>query len=119
MNRLKVPIYNLTCAGCVHHVELLMRQQDGVVWAMVNFAASEAIVIYDPSAFRLPQFIQSIKRMGYQVGLGEEPAIQLDTKGKGFKLYEWMQHWLEPVMQGFTTYRISSGDIRKTSQPDL
>lgn len=119
MNRLKVPIYNLTCAGCVHHVEQVMRQQDGVVWATVNFAASEAIVIYDPSAFRPSRFIQTIKQLGYQVGLGEEPAIQLYTKCKGFKLNEWMQHWLGHVAQGFTTYRISSGDIRKTSQPDL
>lgn len=118
MKRLRVQIYNLTCAGCVNHVERVLRQQDGVVWAMVNFAAREAIIIYDPVAFRLPRFIQALKRQGYQVGLGDEPARQLDTKGMGHKLYEWMQQWLGSVTRAFPIYRVSSGDIRKTSQPD-
>jgi cation transport ATPase len=37
--RLTVPIRGLTRACCVARVEQAMRQQEGVIWATINFAA--------------------------------------------------------------------------------
>lgn len=119
MNRLKVPINNLFCAGCVSNIERVMRQQDGVVWAMVNFAAGEAVVIYDPVTFRIHRFMQAMRQLGYPVEFCEEPASQLHTKRIKPKLFDWMHQSFQAVTRSVLNGRMSSGAIRNTSQPDF
>lgn len=76
--RLTLPIRGLTCACCVAQVEQEMRQQEGVIWATINFAAGEAIVVYDSATFDLARLSQAVSRLGYEVVLG--PSQLLDLK---------------------------------------
>jgi len=78
MERLTLPIRGLTCACCVARVEQAMRQQEGVIWATINFAAEEAIVVYDSATFELARLSQAVSRLGYEVVLG--PSQLLDLK---------------------------------------
>ena len=73
MKRLKLQIPDLTYAGCVPEIEQVMRQQIGVIWATINFAAGEATVIYDPAVFNSLQFIQAVNSFGFELTRHEEP----------------------------------------------
>lgn len=66
-HRVTVSIKGMTCAGCVARIEQTLRQQEGVVWANINFAASQATVTYDPSAFDMKGLSQAIKELGYEL----------------------------------------------------
>ena len=76
--RLTLPIRGLTCACCVARVEQTMRQQEGVIWATINFAAEEASVVYDSGAFDVARLTQAVSQLGYEVVLG--PSQLLDLK---------------------------------------
>ncbi len=72
MEKLRVRIQNLTCASCVPQIEQVMRQQEGVIWASVNFAAGEATILFDPVAFSAPQLVQAVGLLGFRIVSGEE-----------------------------------------------
>ena len=74
MERLKVTILGLTRASCVPEIEQVMREQWGVVWATVNFAAAEASIVYDPVDFDLARVAQSVGRLGVGLALAQRPA---------------------------------------------
>lgn len=75
--RLTLPLRGLTCAGCVARVEQAMRQQEGVIWATINFAGEEAIVVYDSATFDVAKLTQAVSRLGYEVVLGTSQLLEL------------------------------------------
>ena len=96
MERLKVKIPNLACPSCVPEIEQIMRQQDGVIWAIVNFAAGEATVIYDPAAFSMPQLVQAVDQLGYRIVLDDKPAAsRVGVIGR--KPLARMQQWVQAL----------------------
>lgn len=106
MKRLKLQIPHLTCACCVPDIEQVMRQQAGVIWATISFAAGEATVIYDPAAFKTLQFMQVMNRLGYQVTLDPESTRHSQTIPNNFKPWARMQQWV----QAFSRERLVSHD---------
>jgi copper chaperone CopZ len=92
MKRLKVLLPDLTCANCVREIELVMRQQKGVIWATVNFAARDAKIIYDPAVFSATQFMRAIDQLGHKARFDNEPVRQTQKKpSKPKLLLDWMQ----------------------------
>ncbi len=69
--RMTIPIRGMTSAECVSRVEQALRQQAGVIWASVNFAAGEVTLIYDPATFRLPKLGEVVRELGYDISLKE------------------------------------------------
>jgi copper chaperone CopZ len=41
--------------------------QEGVIWAIVNFAASEATIHYDPSQFNKARMIEAMNKLGFMI----------------------------------------------------
>lgn len=95
MEILRVRILNLTCAGCVPKIEQVMRQQEGVIWAIVNFAAGEATIHYDPAAFSIIRFTRAVDRSGYRTLLGNEPdrisQLGLNKPNPLAQLQQWVR----------------------------
>lgn len=91
MKRLKVLLRDLNCASCVPKIEQVMRQQEGVIWATVNFAAGEAMIIYDPAGFSPSRLVRAVDQLGYQVSFGDEPVRLAHTKPGKTKLLAWMR----------------------------
>lgn len=106
MKRLKLQIQDLTCACCVPDIEQVMRQQAGVIWATISFAAAEVTVIYDPAAFKTLQFMQVMNRLGYQVTLDLESAQYSQTIPNNSKPWTRMRQWV----QTFSRERLVSCD---------
>jgi Cu+-exporting ATPase len=77
--RLTLSIRGLTCACCVKQVERAMRQQEGVIWATMNFAAEEATILYDSTTFDLARLVKTVSRLGYQVVLGTSQLLEFET----------------------------------------
>ena len=75
--RLTVPLQGLTSAAWVADLERVMRQQDGVIWATVNFAAEEANIVYDPAEFDLARLAKAVNEQGCQVVLGAREIANL------------------------------------------
>ena len=97
MKRLKLQIPDLTCAGCVPEIEQVMRQQTGVIWATISFAAGEATVIYDASAFNALQFVRAVNRLGYHVTLDGELTRHSQTALPNSKPFARMQQWVRTL----------------------
>ncbi|GBD07849.1 hypothetical protein HRbin22_00075 [Candidatus Thermoflexus japonica] len=74
IRQMRIPIQGLEDAGKVIPLEEALRQQEGVIWARVNFAAQEVIVLYDPASFRLSRILQMVRSQGYEVALPQWPA---------------------------------------------
>lgn len=72
--QVRIPIRGLQDAGKAISLEEALRQQEGVIWAGVNFAAQEVIVVYHPKSFRLSRILQVVRNQGYEVELPQPSA---------------------------------------------
>ena len=95
MEKLSVKISNLTCASCVPKIEQFMRQQEGVIWAIVNFAAGEATIHFDPAVFSLTRFKRAVDQSGYRTLFGNEPdkgsLIGFNKTNPLAQLQQWLR----------------------------
>jgi cation transport ATPase len=99
MERLTIRIPDLTCAGSVPRIEQVLRQQEGVIWAIVNFAAGEATILYDPLEFEVVQLVQTMRQLRFQVqpnGIHVPENSQNRTIAR--KPLARMQHWVRMLL---------------------
>jgi cation transport ATPase len=101
VKKLKLQIQELICAGCVPEVEQDMRQQRGVIWATINFAAGEVTIIYDPAAFNADLFVQAISNIGFQLTFKDEPAWFPPATTWNTKPLARMQQWVRTLSRSF------------------
>ena len=78
--RVTIPIRGLAGAGGVARTEEVMREQDGVIWATINFAAQEVLVVYDPTTFDVAKLMKAVHELGYELSLGVEQVATLKTR---------------------------------------
>lgn len=67
------PVTGLSCASCAMSVESMLKSQNGVIEATVNFANSSAYVEYQPDISSINDFKTAIQSIGYDL-LIEEAA---------------------------------------------
>ena len=89
MEKINMSVLGLTCASCVPKIEGIMREQEGVIWATVNFAAGKATVVYDPPDFNLARFIRSVRRLGFTLVTERE---QTAPTLLGSVFMPWLHH---------------------------
>lgn len=65
------PITGLSCASCALNVENSLRSQTGVANATVNFAASTALVEYNPEVAVLTEIKSAVQSIGYDIFMDE------------------------------------------------
>lgn len=75
MEKLIVRLPDLICASCVQKIEQVMRHQEGVIWAVVNFAAGQATILFDPAVFNHPRFVQAVNTLGFQIMPVDRSAV--------------------------------------------
>ena len=66
------PVTGLSCASCAISVESMLKAQDGVIDAAVNFANSTAWVEYLPGTSSLVNFKSAIQSIGYDLLIEDE-----------------------------------------------
>jgi len=62
-----LPIEGMTCASCVAHVQLGLKEVEGVLDANVNLATEQASVVLDPRLVPLTRLVDAVRDTGYDV----------------------------------------------------
>ncbi len=76
LEKTTLPVTDMTCAACAVSVESMLKAQDGVADAGVNFANQTAWVQYDPTRINLLQMQQAIRSVGYDLIIDQENAAE-------------------------------------------
>jgi Cu2+-exporting ATPase len=74
LRKVTLPVTDMSCAACAVSVESMLKAQEGVRDAGVNFANQSAWVEYNPAQITLPQMRQAIQSVGYDLIIDEENA---------------------------------------------
>jgi len=70
------PVTGMSCASCAASVESMLRSQEGIIAATVNFAASSVWVEYNPEITKPETFRDVIQSIGYDLIVDEKEANQ-------------------------------------------
>jgi len=65
--RVSLPVEGMTCASCAARIERVLRKQDGVSDAAVNFASARATVMFDAKATNAGALVATIEKAGFGV----------------------------------------------------
>ncbi len=76
--RIDLPIVGMSCASCASKIQKSLSNLEGVEKANVNFATSKATVLYQPQLVKPKDFISSIRKSGYEVGLA---SVEIPIQG--------------------------------------
>ncbi len=68
LNRIDLPIVGMRCAACASTIEKGLSNLEGVANANVNLATNKATILYHPRFINPEDFIDSVKKSGYDVG---------------------------------------------------
>ena len=70
------PVTGMSCASCAASVESMLKSQQGIISASVNFAASSVWVEYNPEITKPETFRDVIQSIGYDLIYDEKEANQ-------------------------------------------
>lgn len=78
------PVTGMTCASCAVSVESMLKHQNGVVDAAVNYANASAKVEYDAETASLDDFKKAIQSIGYDMIIESDGDVNevLETQQK-------------------------------------
>jgi P-type Cu+ transporter len=62
-----LPITGMSCAACARTIERTLQGVHGVVAAGVNYATNRATVKFDPLVVSLPDIVEAVRSVGYDV----------------------------------------------------
>ncbi|GAB4434980.1 MAG: heavy metal translocating P-type ATPase [Anaerolineae bacterium] len=65
--RAELPITGMHCANCASTVERNLKQREGVIDAVVNYATERATVIYSPDVVDRAALVRTVEEAGYGV----------------------------------------------------
>jgi Cu2+-exporting ATPase len=71
-----IPVLNLSCASCAISVESMVKAQNGVENAAVNFASATLQVEYLPGKIQVADIRQAVQSIGYDLFLDDSPGKQ-------------------------------------------
>jgi len=66
-SRVSLPVEGMTCASCAARIERVLRKQEGVADASVNFASSKASVVFDAEKTDTESLAHAVERAGFRV----------------------------------------------------
>lgn len=72
------PVTGLSCASCAISVESMLKSQQGVLDANVNYAASTVLIEYQPSTGILNELKKAVQSIGYDIITDNNQNNQLE-----------------------------------------
>lgn len=76
-----LPVLNMYCAACANSVQKILKRQDGVSDAAVNFATETAQIEYDPNKTDTAKLKEALQSVGYDLNIdeGEHAREEVDA----------------------------------------
>lgn len=68
------PVIGLHCASCAKRTEDILKRQEGVANASVNYASNQAIVEYNPKLMSAELLREAVQRGGYDLFIDESDS---------------------------------------------
>jgi Cu2+-exporting ATPase len=65
------PVLQMSCASCAASVESIIKNQEGVINASVNFASATVLVEYLPNRIQPADFQNAVRSVGYDLLIGQ------------------------------------------------
>jgi len=91
-------ITGMTCAACANRIERGLRKLEGVADVNVNFALEKAAVTFNPSVTGLPQFEQTIAKLGYGTVRPPEPGVEAAPEQARELVGQKRRLWISAVL---------------------
>ena len=96
------PVLNMSCASCAISVESMVKAQNGVVNASVNFAAATLLVEYLPGLIQVADIRKAVQSIGYDLFLDAGPGKKESLEEINQKKYNQLKgrtigagiHWV-------------------------
>jgi Cu2+-exporting ATPase len=85
------PVLGMSCAACASSAENIIKQQEGVVDASVNFATGNLSVAYQSSLTSSEKLQQALQSGGYDLLLEEESKQQETLEALHFAKYQQLK----------------------------
>jgi P-type Cu2+ transporter len=86
------PVLQMSCASCAANIEKILRHEDGVIEASINFAAATVMVEYLPETIRPAEFKKVLQSAGYDLLTGEdatETESVEEMEDKKYRTLRW------------------------------
>jgi len=71
-----LPVLNMSCAACANSSQNILRRQEGVIYADVNFANGTGTIEYDKDVTDPEKLKQALQAAGYDLMIEEDNNIQ-------------------------------------------
>lgn len=81
-------ITGMTCAACSARIEKVLNKQEGIQQAVVNLAGETASIRYNPLLTGTDEFIERIRKLGYDASLRKSREENAKAKDKGIRLMQ-------------------------------
>ncbi|MEC0301913.1 heavy metal translocating P-type ATPase [Terribacillus saccharophilus] len=81
-------ITGMTCAACSARIEKVLNKQEGIQQAVVNLAGETASIRYNPLLTGKDEFIERIRKLGYDASLRKSREENAKAKDKGIRLMQ-------------------------------
>lgn len=75
-----LPVLNMYCAACANSVQKILKRQDGVDDAVVNFATETAQIEYDPQKTNTDKLKAALQAVGYDLNIEENEQAREDVE---------------------------------------
>ena len=122
----KLKLIGMHCASCAVTIEKKLKSLNGVADAIVNFAAEEAEIRYDPKKITLKDIVNAIRNVGYDVykeeayftvenisSIDEESIIENKLKSLHGVIDVSASHIVKSISVTFNPLSIKIDDIKK------
>lgn len=75
-----LPVLNMYCAACANSVQKILKRQDGVNDATVNFATETAQIEYDPHKTNTEKLKEALQAVGYDLNIEENEHVREEVE---------------------------------------
>lgn len=79
---IRLQIGGMTCATCAARIEKVLRRQEGVATAQVNFAGEIATIAVTPAATTSQTLIAAVERAGFRASLAASAEAEREEQDK-------------------------------------
>lgn len=80
LTRNTYPVTGMHCAACVASVESILKAQEGVKSASVNYAGAKVTVEYDEETISPEEMQEAVRSIGYDLITGDRSSAQEQTE---------------------------------------
>ncbi|KAI8376093.1 uncharacterized protein BYT42DRAFT_573377 [Radiomyces spectabilis] len=107
-NALQLQVFGMTCASCVHNIELAVQKLPGVKTASVNLMTETAKIEYDETMVGPRSIVEAIEALGFSAIVADQTKhSQLESLTKVREIKAWRRALFQSVIFAIPVFVIA------------